>query len=250
MDQVEDPNQDYVSQLSESEAQEYYESLYGGGMEVATTMVVSEDGEAVDAPAADDPAGYATAAAGAEVPVKMRPQDMGCQGRASAEVYGEDPTQSNPDLQQRMNDFYEDSQNDPRLLSANDAWLECMADVVDGLESQGSPITKPDQMYSYVDRLKYEAMGLEIVPFDENDANQEYYTAWSDQDGKGEAAVGEPVPIPEAELEELRSTELKLWGQDWDCQQEADFNGIRMQIEQELVDELRADFPELGSGES
>jgi hypothetical protein len=248
---IEDPNQEYVSSLSESENAEYYESLYGKQSMVSeTTVSGGDDVDAVDIDAdpVSDTATAGTAPAVAPRPVS--PEDQGCAGRANAEVYGTDPTQTNPDLQARMNDHWEDSQNDPRLLSANDEWLECMADIVDGIEVAGQPITKPEQMYSYVDRLKYEAMGLEIVPFDQNDAEGEYYTAWSDDEGKGEAAVGEPEPIPEAELEELRTTELELWESDWGCQQEVDFDGIRRQIEQELVDELRAEFPELGSGES
>jgi hypothetical protein len=244
--QFEDPNQDYVSTLSPSESEEYYQSLYGGGF----SSGVADGFGTAPATAATDAASTGTDVVdGTILPAKVRPEDQGCSGRASAEVYGADPMQSNPDLQTRMNDYWEDSQNDPRLLSANDEWFDCMADVVDGLTAAGEPITKPDQMYSYLDRLKYEAMGLEIVPF-EQDSDEEYYTAWSDESGKGEAAVGEPAPIPEDELEELRQTELDLWEKDWGCQQDADFAGIRMQIEQELVDELRADFPELGSGES
>lgn len=242
-----DPNQDYVSQLSPSESEEYYKSLYGGGMDVpASTMSVDGVSEEVSS----DAATAATDVSGTAVAVPVRPQDQGCSGRANAEVYGADPMQSNPDLQQRMNDYWQDSQNDPRLLAASDAWAECMAETIDGLEAAGQPITKPEQMYSYLDRLKYEAMGLEIVPFDQNDTDQQYYTAWTDDTGKGEAALGEPTPIPEDALEELRQAELDLWAKDWGCQEDADFAGIRLQIEQELVDELRAEFPELGSGAS
>ena len=244
--EVVDPNQDYVSQLSQSENEEYYASLYGRGSMTEGTAVAATD----VAVASDDTAVAATVSAS-----PVSPEDQGCSGRASAQVYGSDPMQSNPDLQERMNEFWQDSQNDPRLLTAADQWVECMADVIDGVEVAGGPIEKPDQMYSYVDRMKYELMGLEIVPFVEGDASggeggTNYYTAWTDEDGKGEAAVGEPQPIDEADLEELRQTELDLWAKDWACQQEADIAGIRTQIEQELVDQLRADFPELGPGQS
>ena len=212
--QFEDPNQEYVSTLSPSESEEYYQSLYGGGVleRGGADGFGTAPATAATVAIAEDPTGTV----GVDVtslPAPMRPEDQGCSGRASAEVYGADPMQSNPDLQSRMNDYWEDSQNDPRLLSANDEWFECMADVVDGLLAAGEPITKPEQMYSYLDRLKYEAMGLEIVPFDQNDTDQQYYTAWSDESGKGEAAVGEPVPIPEDELEQLRQTELELLGE-------------------------------------
>jgi hypothetical protein len=236
--QVDDPNQDYVSSLSEDENEQYYASLYGQQSDV-TASTVSASGD-------DDVAVAGTAAA---APVRM--EDQGCTGQAQAEVYGSDPMQDNPDLQERMNEFWQDSESDPRLVEASETWTDCMSDAVAGLEVAGVPITKPDQMYSYFDKLKYQAMGLEIVPFEDGeDSDVAYYTAWTDDDGKGEAAVGEPTPIPEADLEELRTTELDMWKQDNQCQQEADFTGIRAQIEQELVDELRADFPELGSGAS
>jgi hypothetical protein len=248
--QFEDPNQEYISTLSPSESEEYYQSLYGGGFSRSGDVAVGFGTAPATAAPDSDPTATTASVDVTSVPVPMRPEDQGCSGRANAEVYGTDPMQSNPDLQSRMNDYWEDSQNDPRLLSANDEWFECMADVVDGLVEAGQPITKPEQMYSYLDRLKYEAMGLEIVPFDQSNTDEEYYTAWSDESGKGEAAVGDPVPISEAELEELRQTELELWEKDWECQQDADFAEIRLQIEQELVDELRADFPELGSRDS
>ena len=248
---VTDPNQEYVSQLSPSESEEYYKSLYGGGMDVpASTIAVDGATEESTDEVSSSDGEFATAPANAAVAVPVRPEDQGCSGRANAEVYGADPMQSNPDLQERMNEYWEDSQNDPRLLAAGDAWAECMAGTVDGLEAAGEPITKPEQMYSYLDRLKYEAMGLEIVPFDQDDPDQQYYTAWTDDSGTGEAAVGEPSPIPEDALEELRQIELDLWAKDWGCQEDADIADIRRQIEQELVDELRAEFPELGGGES
>jgi hypothetical protein len=228
---MEDPNAEYTQGLSESENQEYYASLYGEPVEAPA---MAEGDSAVDTG-----------------PIMIAPEDQGCYGQASAEVYGSDPMMENPDLQERMSEFYEDMQNDPRLVDANEKWLECINDEVDGIEVAGGPIERPEQMYSYVEKLKYEAMGLELVPYDESaqmDGN--YYSAWSGEDGVGEAAVGEPEPISESDLEELRALEIDLWSKDWACQEEAEIRETSRRIEEDLVDELRAEFPELGSEES
>jgi hypothetical protein len=223
----EDPNMAYVEGLTESETEAYYESLYGKA--VASTVPAEEE----------------------STPVMVAPTDQGCMGRANAEVYGADPMMEDPDLQERLNEYFEDTQNDPRLADANAAWSECMGDELEGIEVAGQPIDGPDDVYGYIDQLKYKAMGLEIVPFDDSEgAKEDMYTAWTDEDGAGEAAIGEPQPISEGDLEELRALELDLWAKDWACQEEADMRAIRLQIEEDLVEELRAEFPELGSDDS
>lgn len=228
--EFEDPNQDYVESLSESEMQDYYATLDG-------------DPEIWEQP--EDETGSS------EVFVAPPLEEQGCRGKARLEVYGENPAESDPEFQQRMNDFWEDSQNDPRIEAANADWVECMGDELEGIELIDGPITTPAEMYSYVDQLKMEAEGLEAEPYDESDPDaysDDVYMVSSndnDPDTPATAWVGKPALIPEDELESLRAKEIALWKHDHECQEKTDITKVQREIEQELVDELTADFPDL-----
>lgn len=230
-----DPNMEYVSELSPSEVDEYYATLYGNPMEEP----------AFDGEFGDDEAPVATV---------VSRENMGCQGQAHSEIYGSDPIMENPDLMQRMEEHWSESQNDPRMLDAHAEWADCMGDVLADAQGggfDGLTLDRPERMWSYMDRLKYEAMGLEVVPYREgDDMDMDFYSAWSDETGAGEAVIGQPVLIPDDELERLRAIELELWTTDWECQNRAGTRDIQRRIEEDLVAELRAEFPELGSGGS
>jgi hypothetical protein len=227
---MEDPNMEYVHQLSESEMTAYYETLYGS--------MSFDDGSWDDA---GEDGGFETDTA--------MSQDHGCQGVASEQVYGADPVWSDPDLVQRLEDYWMASLNDPRLIDAHDQWASCMADHLADAAAAGTSIVKPEQMYQHLEQLKYEAMGLQIVPYrDGDDIEEGFYSSWVDETGRGTAAVGEPRAIDGADLERLRTTELELWKRDQACQDDAGVVDVMERIEADLVAELRRDFPELGSG--
>ena len=219
-----DPNQEYVESLSPSEMEQYYEDLYGpqtfeegdGGM-TATSM----------------PA----------------PEDMGCQGRASEEVWSQGSGMDS-DVQDRIGEFYEAIQDDPRLQSASDEWAECMGDTIDGYVGwDGGPVASPDDMWSVFDAKKYEAQGLERVEFeDESELDGlEYASASFDEDGGGVAWVGSPEAIPESEVEALTEEEIEAWRLDQECQADADLKDVQRELEQDLVDQLLEEFPELAT---
>jgi len=219
-DEIEDPNQDYVSSLSESEVEDYYATLHGDPME---------------APPDDE-----------EVFVSPPLEDQGCWGEAQLAVYGEDPS-NDPEIQERMNDYWEGQQDDPRLAAANQEWGDCMAGEIEGLEAGGDPVTRPDQLYQVFDERKMALMGLESEPFDEDDPDawtEDTFTVYGEE-GNQVAWVGQPEPIGDADLEELRSDEIAMWKLDFACQDDAGLRDLARRIEQELVDELVADFPEL-----
>ena len=247
----EDPNWEYQQTLSPSEQEAYQELLYGDQSmyEMSAEEVFIEGDSAI---AEDAPAATATAVM---VPI----EEQGCYGKASAEVYGEQPYQD-PEIQERMNEYYENQQADPELEAAFEDWLTCMVDQLGNLEDMAEndglaimTITKPDySMYSYVDGLKQIAQGLEMFPMDPDTGmpigdvgDKQMYSGNSNEDGTGWASVGTPKPISETDLEALRQRELELWKVDFGCQEDVDLAGIRERGEQRLVDELIADFPEL-----
>lgn len=226
--EFEDPNQEYLESLSEAEVAEFYASLSG---DPEIWGEPGEDGMVVSPPLAD----------------------QGCDGQARLEVYGERPLDSEPELQERLQEFFESSAEDPRIATAAADWLDCMGDVVEGLEAYFRPLDHPDDMYGYVDGLKMEAMGLEAEPFDDEDPNawtEDVYTVSGGMDGASVAYVGEPEAIPEAELEELRARELELWRQDTDCRDDVGFSDVQRQVEEDFVADIRADFPELATSDA
>lgn len=101
-----DPNQDYVSSLSESEMAAYYETLYGP----------QPTQEEIDA-------------GGGSVEYDWR--TAGCQGAAQNQVQGDDPYTSDQfkPLMDAMNTFYTDLQKSPEFTKLNAAWATCMADA-------------------------------------------------------------------------------------------------------------------------
>lgn len=225
----EDPNAEYVQSLSASEQEEYYASLYGEPMDAPMPME------------GDDTSGTAVA-------VTLAPEDQGCYGVANAEVYPANQIANDPDIQSRMNDYWEDQQNAPELVAAYESWRECLGDDFDLTDPVGNPVETPNDVWSYLDGLKMAGEGLEpeaITQEEMNKADTDYYTMYSDEDGNGVGWRGQPEPLTDAEREDLQATEIELWAKDHACQEEARIGEITMELEQRFVDELVAEFPEL-----
>lgn len=229
---VTDPNSDYVSSLSESEQQDYYESLYG-----KQSMEVPEGGEG-------DTVGTAVA-------VAISPEDQGCYGQASAEVYPQNEAMNDPDIQERMNQYWEDQQNAPELQAAYEDWRDCMAEDGELIDALGNPVKTPNDIWNYLDGLKNEALGLESRAVTQEEMNngsiENMYSAMTNEDGSGVAWIGTPEPMDDATLEDFRAKEVELWKRDQACQKDARIAEISTELEQRFVDELVAEFPELES---
>ncbi|QCB93026.1 hypothetical protein [Cellulomonas shaoxiangyii] len=101
-----DPNQEYVSAMSQTEQEAYYAALYGVVEEV-------EDPEA-------------------QAEVEYDWTTAGCQGAASHEVYEEGQVWDDPAMQElldEMNTEYERLAEDDAVREAQSAWAECVADA-------------------------------------------------------------------------------------------------------------------------
>lgn len=221
--------------LSESEQQAYYEVLYGSPQE---DQMIDET----------DPNGTT---------VMYAPplEEQGCQGKARLEVVGEEPM-NDPEIQRALDEVFSAQQNDMRLETANADWMECMGDALSGYDlPDGITADGPDSMYIVVNALKAVAMDQQILPIDPDTGEpvgdydtSQGYSSFGNEDGTGVAFIGDPTVIPDDLLEGLRSDELALWRLDWDCQNEAGFQQLRLDIEQDAVDDLIARFPQLGGG--
>lgn len=203
----EDPNQDYVESLDPDEQTAYYEALYGAS---SSAEPVTDDTEFV----------------------MPSLEEQGCSGKAQLEVYGDSPM-NDPDVQERMNELFEDEQNAPELQDAYDEWASCMADKDPSYEWK----TPDEAISSFWNRMN-ELQGFQ--------------TEEGDGTATGAVVVGgstdgsQQPEIDVADLEDLRADEIATWADDWACQQEADIAQVRLDVEQRLVDDLLAEFPELG----
>ncbi len=221
-----DPNQDYIESLSESEVNVYYETLYGKSQE----WQVDDDGNDIQPPA-------------------LPPEDRGCMSNARTEVTGPDPY-NEPEFAERMNDYWENRNDDPRLAAANADWAECMADTISTFDPiDGFTIDKPDDMWTRMSIDKAVLTG-QWVTTEDPDSSDEFDTefGWGSQetsDGSQIAWGGKQHLIEPDQLEGFRAREIEVWKQDWDCQKQSGTNDVRIDVEQELADNLAADFPGL-----
>ena len=100
-----DPNQDYVSTLSETENIAYYAALYGPG---PSEEDLNDDGS-----------------------YEYSWEDGGCYGKSQHEVSGDqayDQDQFKP-IFDAMGALYEDQSKDPRMKELDAAWASCMSDA-------------------------------------------------------------------------------------------------------------------------
>jgi hypothetical protein len=225
-----DPNNDYVMSLAPEEQELYYRDLYG------------------------DPGGFAEPIEGGdgseETVFTMPPlEEQGCQGRAQAEVYG-DSVFSDPDMQTRMDELFEDMENDSAVKSAQRAWSECMTD-----SNADWTFPTSNDVYQYFERRKAEMAGQELVettfdtttgePLDDSIDTSNSWGSSYDATGEGYIILGQPEPISETNIEALRAEEKTVWEADQKCQKKSDLLDARRAAEQKMVDVMKQEFPQL-----
>lgn len=236
-----DPNQEYLETLSESEVTAYYESLYGTEEEQNAGMSVEIDPETGDEY-------YVGTGWGA-----------GCQGTAGDEVYGDDPTQD-PEYWDAVSVFYEELdarvQSDSRVTKLTDEWSACMSDA-------GFEFDKPDDFWGDGQQVYYDRYEQIMGDAGWNDP----FAGWTDEqidDFFASASqeeidkLFEPEPLTDdqrSQLEELLADEISIALADFECSQNyydkmADaYTEIEAQYVAEHEDELRALAASFGAGE-
>lgn len=220
-DEMQDPNQPYVDSLSESEREQYFISLNGDPM-------IWD---------ASDEEGF----------VQPTPDQMGCSGQANQEVWGSKSSPVDADVQQRMDDYWSRVDSEPRLVDAYAEWRDCMDDVIGDARIGDKPIDHPGDMYSYLNTLKLERMGLVYEALDPTVELTEAEMSGLYVISSSAAYSGEQQPIADDPLEALRQEELTLWQHDVECQEDAGIAEIRHDLEQEFAEQLLAEFPELAA---
>jgi hypothetical protein len=228
---VVNPNDEYVSSLAPTEMEEYQVALYGEQSIVVSTVPVEASGdEAVAEPYTPPPL-----------------EEQGCYGKAQAEVYGEQ-VWNDPDFSERFGALSEDLENDPRLEDAEIAWSDCMYEISEDYDFYG-----PNDMYQYVQNLFAEAKGQELVEVDletgEIVGQPGVYPegGYSAEEGAeyGIGYAGTAKRLTEEEIRAFQAREVEIWNDDRSCLDESGYRDLRKQLEQELVDTIREEFPDL-----
>lgn len=223
----ENPNDEYMMSLDESEMMRYQEALWGDQSNFQPTF---------------DPD------TGEEIYTPPPPEEQGCSGRAQLEIYGDMPW-NNPELGERYSALTEDLENDPRLEDAEITWSDCMYEISEDYDFFG-----PQDVYQYVSNLFAEKKGQELVEVDVDTGEiigrpGEYPDGgWSSMEGDdvGIGYTGTARRLTEEEIREFQEVELAIWRDDQGCLDESGYTDLRREIEQELVDTIREEFPELG----
>ena len=176
-----DPNQDYVMTLSESEQGAYWEVLYGVQ---PTEEDMGEDGS-----------------------YEYNWETSGCQGFASHEINGDQPSQDDhAALYDAMSAMYEEAQSSPALVALDAKWATCMADA------------------GYATFLK-KADAQESIS---NDQNAIYEKAT--ETGPDEQA-----------LADLREKELGVAMADFTCAEDLDYTDASMKVQFDLEEQFIID---------
>lgn len=232
-DEFVDPNTEYRESLSEEERIAYEGSLWGTPEEQEAAYTIEIDPETGD-----------------EMWTSTGEQP-GCQGKAYAEVYGEDPTQ-NPEIQETLMGYYEELQArveaDPRVVEANEKWGKCMKDAGFDYANQMEYWEK-----SYEDtQAKIDAIVGEDYNTNEwdnwTDAEwTEYYETHTEEEIEAMFAPKEPSFTAEqkSQLEALLADDIELAVAEYTCSKDLNdktqdiYGEIEEQYALEHEDELK-----------
>ena len=221
------PNDEYAMSLSPAESEIYYEVLYGENIET-----IDENGDIY----------YTTS-----------PDAPGCYNSARTEIDGKQMW-DDPDFNEAFDNLSQVMQADERLRTVQREWRECFAETIDSLDLlAGQKVDGSDDMYGILDAEIAVLTGQRILPLDPDtgepigDFDDSYgWSSTMDEDGNGYAMVGEQHLIPTDQLETFRQRELDIWQQDFDCQNQVGLAAVQHTLEQEMVDQISAQFPNAG----
>lgn len=220
----------YAQNLPPAEQEAYWNTLYGGSIEVE-----EENGDISGYPDPDEP---------------------GCYNSAQEEVQGSNQW-SDPEFSEKFDELSSGMEDDPRLVTAQRAWVTCMGDTVTSLDlPAGFSVSGPNDMYQVFDMEKASLMGQDMLPMDPETGEPIGDFDWEDvsgsfenADGSGYAMVGKRELIPDDQLEGLRQREIDTFEKDFACQNEAGTFTAQHAVEQDMVDQLSKDFPSADGGE-
>ncbi len=205
-----EPNSDYVNSLSDDQASHYNDDLYG---------VYGPDGNKV----------------------------AGQEGCAQQAIAGTNPVESIPGLRDRYVELTAGIGSDPELTTARKAWYDCMVASTGPLEIDGRAISAPEDMHAFVESLVALARGAEVTAYADAKSAPQGSEGDALTNGVIWGANGGNDSVDDADLATLREREVSLWTADMSCRAETHVDAALAAAEQERVDQLIAEFPELAT---
>ena len=171
--------------------------------------------------------------------------EQSCQRQAMAASGPPSPLDAINGLEDRLRELVATVDVDPRVAAAIDNYRRCFEDAAGPREVDGRAFGGDVRMYLLF--LRDTAMGRTVVNFDGDTPPAGAAATLTLNDGGKVAAVGEPSPIPDDELERLRATELLLWQADHDCEASSGIAAARLEVRTELAEQIAEEFPELAT---
>lgn len=231
--EFEDPNQEYVEGLSDSERDAYYEALHGDPEEDMTTEVDPETGEEIMVSS-----GFGS----------------GCEGEAREEEMGDQEAQSElwEELQPAFEQMQERIQSDPRMVEANEAYSACMAD-------RGHEVESREDLWETVHQDFQERMDEILGP---NGGFSDPFEGWAEEEIEAffeensqeeidaflaEAESQNAESIDQEALEALQQEEIDMAVADFECGTDLDelMQEVSADYEQEIIEEHRDTLEEI-----
>lgn len=249
-----DPNQEYVDAMSESEKVAYYDALWGPGAGLGMAMTSAEavpaeaPSSAAEATDSAETSADAAATDGSESsptestesaesaepaePTEIQaepsmsapsPEEMGCSGRANAEVYPQ--AYLAPD--DEMNQMWEELdrrrtalEDTPELTKATEEWSNCLAD--EGFPGLTEPMNVQQDLTEELAKL--------------------YGETYTDMGDGGYSIEGpeEPVTPDPADLEAFKQKEISQAVADFDCS--VDMVALRQKLQFEMEEKFIEEY--------
>lgn len=214
---VSDPNAAYVASLSGREQATYYAVLYGYS-DTSTDDTDSAQGR----------------------------ETLGCRGRA--ERAASDPNQVE-DVVEMVADYRASRTADPERQELLREWATCLEPKLAELGLDGQ-LTAFNDAHQLVDTALNEAIGNTVVAvdrLDEGNTTDDVLYGISDDTGSGWIVLrgNRPRELTGHQIDQLTELELAVWRADWACLDDVGYHGYIHRSEQQLVDQILSNHPEL-----
>ncbi len=227
-EEMNDPNQEIVDAMSESEMEAYYEALYGSD-DAFPQFDETLSQEEIDAQLED---------------FTWEPQ--GCEGEAYASE--DSPERFYIEFSDEIDDMFERMQSDPRIAEAEAKVASCVGD-------KGFTYTTMEDVYQTFETRLQDISAMEGV-FDFPDVSEEEMEAMTDAEFDELFNQG-PPPLSDQDraiLAEIQADEIAMaiavdeCGGGWEAQNDL-FEEIRVEYEQEFIDANADRLSEFKAGE-
>jgi hypothetical protein len=146
-------------------------------------------------------------------------------------------------LEDRLRELLMTVDSNPAVAAALAEFAACVTDSFGPQDILGHSVA--DDPFLFLLMLRDQAMGLDLV--EDDDETADAYGRYGLRDGTNISSVGTPQPIPDAPLEQLRETELRLYTANLECTLSSGVEQARIALHTEIAEQLQTEFPDLAT---